>query len=309
MPSGNKYENITAGTCTKLPCTFTWARNKLVFGPPWNVTIRGDFARVYHTPKPPSCPPPAHVLNQDSANKSSSGPRPLPSLNASGPIRPLPKPAPSSTSASSSASNPAPVIDFGEELRPAVVHANGSRFAAVTPDSSKSTMGWVIPLTKSSWNVLVNKEMLAFATPYPTVRAYSDARPIWFNRWSLPLTLRSWLLSMEEHTFYLYIYMALATLSIRSPSSFSLSDREAISARLHIYKQDLVDEISHYKAFSKVNDQAWMVSEGVLAHVRSLVGLRFPLNPGYSITFLVRAPEWTTVPRSIQESRVLFRMA
>ena len=59
-------------------------------------------------------------------------------------------------------------------------------------------MGWVIPLTKSDWNALVNKEMLAFAAPYPTVRAYSDARPIWFNRWSLPDTLRVWLLSMEE---------------------------------------------------------------------------------------------------------------
>ena len=64
---------------------------------------------------------------------------------------------------------------------------------------------------------------------------------------------------MEEHAFYLYIYFALATLTIRSPSSFSVQDREAISARLHVYKQqDLADELSHYKASSKVNDQAWM---------------------------------------------------
>ena len=272
---------------------------------PWNVTIRGDFARVFHTPKPPVGPPPAHVLSQDSSKQSSSGHRPLPSLNASGPIRPLAKPAPSSASASS-ASNPAPVIDLGEDLRPAIVHANGSRFAATTSDPKKSTMGWVIPLTVNSWNALANKEMLAFATPYPTVRAYSDVRPIWFNRWSLPPTLRAWLLSMEEHTFYLFIYMTLATLSIRSPSSFSAADREAISARLHIYKQDLVDEVGHYNAFSKVSDQAWLVSEGILAHVRSVVGLRFPLNPGYTF---VRAPEWTMVPRSIQESKVLFWMA
>ena len=104
----------------------------------------------------------------------------------------------------------------------------------------------------------------------------------------------------------LFIYMLLGSMTIRSPTSFSVADREAISARLHIYKQDLIDEISHFKAFSKVNDQAWMVSEGVLAHVRSVVGLRFPLNPGYSF---VRAPEWTTVPRSIQESKVYFKMA
>ena len=143
--------------------------NKLVFEPPWNVTIRGDFACVYHTPKPPSCPPPAHVLNQGSANKSSSDPRPLPSLNASsGPTRPLPKPAPSSTSSSS---NRAPVIDLSDELRPAVVHGNSSRFAAAPPNSNQSTMGRVIPLTKNDWNALVNKEMLAFATPYPSVRA------------------------------------------------------------------------------------------------------------------------------------------
>ena len=221
-------------------------------------------------------------------------------------FRPLAKPAPSSTSAASSASNPAPVIDLGEDLRPAVVHANGSRFAAATSGPDKSTMGWVIPLSVSSWNVLVNKEMLAFATPYPTVRAYSDARPVWFNRWALPPTLRAWLLSLEEHTFYLFIYMTLATLSIRSPNSLSVTDRESVSARLHIYKQDLIDEIGHFKAFSKVNDQAWLVSEGVLAHVRSVVGLRFPLNPGYSF---MRAPDWTTMPRSIQESRVFFKMA
>ena len=289
-----------------LPDRPWYGHNALVRGPPWNVTIRGDFARVFHTPKPPIGPPPAHVLNQDSSKQSSSGHRPLPSLNASGPIRPLAKPAPSATSAASSASNPAPVIELEEELRPAVVHANGSRFAAVAPSSNKSTMGWVIPLTVNSWNVLANKEMLAFATPYPTIRAYSDARPVWFNRWTLPPTLRAWLLSMEEHTFYLFIYMLLGSMTIRSPTSFSVADREAISARLHVYKQDLVDEISHFKAFSKVNDQAWMVSEGVLAHVRSVIGLRFPLNPGYTF---VRAPEWITVPRSIQESKVYFKMA
>ena len=100
-------------------------------------------------------------------------------------------------------------------------------------------MGWVIPLTNNHWNALVNKEMLAFATPYPFVRAYSDARPIWFSRWSLPDNFRCWLLSLEKHAFYLYIYFALATLTIRSPSSFFVQDREQISARLHVYKQDL----------------------------------------------------------------------
>ena len=124
-----------------LPDRPWYGHNALVRGPPWNVTIRGDFASVFHTPKPPVGPPPAHVLNQDSSKQSSSGHRPLPSLNASGPIRPLAKPAPSSTSAASSASKPAPVIDLGEDLRPAVVHANGSRFAAVPPGSSKSHHG------------------------------------------------------------------------------------------------------------------------------------------------------------------------
>ena len=244
------------------------------------------------------------MLNQDSSKQSSSGHRLLPSLNASGPIRLLAKPALSSASAS--ASNPARVIDLGDDLRPADVHADGSRFAAATSGPNKSTMGWVIPLFVSSWNVLANKKMLAFATPYPTLRAYSDARPIWFNHWALLPTLRAWLLGMEEHIeTFLLIYMILATLSIRSPSSFSAIDRETISARFHIYKQYLVDEIGHFKAFSKVNDHAWVISEGVLEHVKSVIGLRFPLNLGYTF---VRAPDWTTVPRNIQESRFLFKI-
>ena len=73
------------------------------------------------------------------------------------------------------------MIDLSDELHPPAVHGNGPRFAAAPLNSNQSTMGWVIPLTKKDWNALVNKEMLAFATPYPSVRAYSDARPIWFN--------------------------------------------------------------------------------------------------------------------------------
>ena len=76
---------------------------------------------------------------QFSPKRSSSGLRSLPSRNASGPIRPLPKPAPSSNNASSS--NRAQVIDLGNELRFAVVHVNDSRFATAPSNPNQSTMG------------------------------------------------------------------------------------------------------------------------------------------------------------------------
>ena len=58
--------------------------------------------------------------------------------------------------------------------------------------------------------------------------------------------------------------------------------------------------------FSKISDEAWVVSEGVLSHVKSTVQLRFQLGPGYTF---VRVPEWIIVPRSVNESKVLFKMA
>ena len=66
-------------------------------------------------------------------NRSSSGNRLLPSFNASGLIRPLPKRAPSSTNVYSS--NRPPVIDLNNESRPAVARASGSRFAAAPCNS------------------------------------------------------------------------------------------------------------------------------------------------------------------------------
>ena len=60
------------------------------------------------------------------------------------------------------------------------------------------------------------------------------------------------------------MYFCLATTSIRSPPSLPVQDREQIVSRLHVYKQDLQDELQHFKAFSQISDKAWVVSEGCL---------------------------------------------
>ena len=283
--------------------------NPKIFGPPWSFPTSA-VAVCPLTPTPPQGPPPAHLMNTGSASQSSAGHvdgsrGSLPALGSGGPIRPLPKSAPSANSGSSG-SGGAPVIELCADLKPAKVHPNGSRFAAVAPGENVSTMGWHVPLARNHWNALADKEMKAFAAPYNTVRAYSDSRPIWYSRWTLPEPLRVWLLSLEEHAFYLFVYFALATLSMRTPNQFCSSDRTQLVARLHIYQKDLQDELGHFKAFARLSDESWVVAEAVLSHVKSVLNLRFPLELGYSF---IRAPDWTIIPRGVSEAKVWFKMA
>ena len=78
--------------------------------------------------------------------------------------------------------------------------------AAVPPNSNQSMMGWHVLLANQRWNVLADKDMKAFAAPCPAVRAYSDSCTIWMSRWVLPEPSIAWLLSLEEHAFYLCTY-------------------------------------------------------------------------------------------------------
>ena len=283
--------------------------NPKIFGPPWSFPTSA-VAVCPLTPTPPQGPPPAHLMNAGSASQTSSGHvdgsrGSLPALGSGGPIRPLPKSAPSANSGSSG-SGAAPVIELSADLKPAKVHPNGSRFASVAPGENVSTMGWHVPLARNHWNALADKEMKAYSAPYDTVRAYSDSRPVWYSRWALPEPLRVWLLSLEEHTFYLFVYFTLATLSMRSPNQFCSSDRTQLVARLHIYQKDLQDELGHFKAFARLSDESWVVAEAVLSHVKSVLNLRFPLELGYSF---IRAPDWTIIPRGVSEAKVWFKMS
>ena len=47
-----------------------------------------------------------------------------------------------------------------------------------------------------------------------------------------------------------------------------------------------------------------IIAENVLCHVRSILALRVPLASDFTF---VRAPDWTLVPRNLEEHKVHYR--
>ena len=85
----------------------------------------------------------------------------------------------------------------------------------------------------------------------------------------------SWLLALEEHSFYLFAVKCLATLCIKSPSKFSSGDRELILVMAQVCDGDLFDELSHVKVF-RLPDAKSIYVTSVIDHVRSILCLRVP---------------------------------
>ena len=198
-----------------------------------------------------------HVMDDAQQASSLCTSHGLPSLNASsssGPIQPLPKPAPA----------PEVKIDLTSDLAPALVGPDGSRFGAINAGKDLSTMGWKVPLDVKAWWPLFQDELTIYCKPFRGIKAYSDSRPPWFNRFNLRDDLKSWLLSMEEHSFYLFLYNVLCTKCLSHPSCLPAADREVIFARLQIYGSDLRDELQHFKSFPDLADMDFVISEGVL---------------------------------------------
>ena len=77
-----------------------------------------------------------------------------------------------------------------------------------------------------------------------------------------------------------------------------------IFARLQIYSSDLRDEIQHFKSFQDLSDMDHIIAENVLSHVRSILALRVPLASDFTF---VRAPDWTQIPRNLEEHKVHYR--
>ena len=110
---------------------------------------------------------------------------------------------------------------------------------------------------------------------------------------------------MEKHSFYFFLYSVLGTKCLSHASCLPAPDREVILARLQIYGSDLRDELQYFKSFSNLNDVDFVVSEGVLSHVRSILSLRVPLAPNFTFA---RAPDWTSYPRNTEELKAHYRM-
>ena len=128
-----------------------------------------------------------------------------------------------------------------------------------------------------------------------------------YNRWSIKEDLKNWLLSMEEHSFYIFLYCVLGAKCLSHASCLLAPDREVILARLQIYGSDLKDELQHFKLFANLSDVDSVVSEGALSPVSPscLSGCPLPVEKHFAF---IRAPDWTSYPRNTEEFKVRYRM-
>ena len=266
---------------------------------PWFMSNSSqDFAivpaRSFNKPKPPSYPPPPSVTSRG---------------NKIGPIRPLPKHGDVSASlpdgvTSKSSSPVVPIqLDLPEPLSAAKVLAGGTRFNHQRSDD-KTAMGWINPLKSNSWRVLIEKEINAFIAPFPSIGSYTTSRTVWYDRFVRHSPLRSWLLAMEEHSFYIYLLASLVTKIMARREVLTSDDREVIFARFTTYSSDLRDESLHFSTFILSGDLPTCAG-AIMDHVRSILDLRVPLPAKYSY---IRSPDWVRVPKSCQEGHVFCHM-
>ena len=86
---------------------------------------------------------------------------------------------------------------------PAQIHRDGSRFSLDGPiNKGFARMGWVEPVDK--WGGLISREPHSYALPFVNMQEYSRSRPEWHLRWTSACPLMTWLLALEEHSFYLF---------------------------------------------------------------------------------------------------------
>ena len=135
---------------------------------------------------------------------------------------PLP---PSSSTPSSQAPKDKTVASEDEPFvtKPAQVQQDGSRFQATKPWPGFTLMGWENPIML--WAHRLQPQIRNFTHPCPSIRDYSHAREDWHQQNCKPPSLRTWLLCMEEHSFYLLTIKCVASVSLKSRSRLSVKDR------------------------------------------------------------------------------------
>ena len=277
-----------------LPEGLPWkhgGHNPRIFGHPCFLKNEDAFA-----PRPPSYPPPVHVLKSSGKGSAKgschSGPiRPLPSAPASshGPYRSLPSlnadALTSGVTSKTSAAQQAPIVNLKTFPSPATMHRDGSRFNLDGPVARGFTrMGRVDP-------------------PFVNMQEYSCSRPEWHQCWISPFPLMSWLLVLEEHSFYIFVIKCLATVCIKTPSKVGTGDRELLLFVVQVCDGDLFDELSHVKVLRFPDSQSICVA-AVIDHVRSILRLRVPLPDGFTFH---RVPVWTYTPEDGLDP-VIFRL-
>ena len=207
--------------------------NPRIYGAPWHVH---QPLVQYRRPVPPSHPPRSHMLpslnmrESDFTYESSSASLPLMPVNKS--LKALPEsstspssdkpvilkaapgrtkvPLPSTPKAPSSApagsADPLRVQPEEEPLfkRPKELEQEGTRFQSDRPAQGFTLMGWQNPL--GLWAEHLERQIKSFTHPSSSIYRYSCDREQWHSTNCKPSSLRTWLLRMEEHAFYLFTF-------------------------------------------------------------------------------------------------------
>ena len=198
---------------------------------------------------------------------------------------------PATRTKASSSAQPAPVVNLSTLPGPAPLHRDGSRLNLDDPVAKGfARMGWIDPIEK--WGSHISRELRAYALPFVNMQEYSCSKPEWHLRWTATCPLMSWLLALEEHSFYIFAVKVLAALCIKISSRFSSPDRELLLVMAQVCHGDLFDELARVKVFRFPDAKSIHVA-AVIDHVRSILRLRVPLPDGFPFH---RAPCWVTVP-------------
>ena len=91
-------------------------------------------------------------------------------------------------------------------------------------------MGWQNPVML--WANHLEKQVRSFTHPSTSIHQYSCDRERWHGQNCKPSALRTWLLRMEEHSFYLFTIKCVTSVSMTSRSSLSSKDREKALANV-----------------------------------------------------------------------------
>ena len=106
----------------------------------------------------------------------------------------------------------------------------------------RTAMGWINPVKTNAWRVLLEREISSFVAPFANIDNYTTSRTVWYDRFLKPSNLRSWLLAMEEHTFYVYLLASLVTKIMSRKDILPPDDREIVFAGFTVYSSDLKEE-------------------------------------------------------------------
>ena len=148
-------------------------------------------------------------------------------------------------------------------------------------------MGWQNPIML--WGDHLQQQIRTFTRPCTPIHQYSGVREEWHAQNCKPSTLRTWLLRMEEHSFYLFTMKCVASVSMTSRSSLSNKDREKALAMCPVAERDMRDELPFLKTF-RYPDSLLPYITSSLEHCRGVIEIRVPMDD--TTTFLL-APTWT----------------